>query len=74
LLQAMAGWLRAYRDEGIANAVVIGAIFTVVASTAASVGGSTARIVLAYALSSTLIALPLGFGYFRRFRHVQRAG
>jgi hypothetical protein len=68
LLQAMAGWLRAFRDEGIATPIVGGAAAVVVASAAAGIRGGAQLMAAAFAAASLLIALPLAGTYFLRVR------
>ncbi len=73
LLQAMAGWLRAFRDEAIAAPIVGGAAAVAVASgVAGSLGG--ARLMAAvFAASSLLIALPIAAFHFLRVRKARLA-
>jgi hypothetical protein len=66
LLQAMAGYLRAYRAEPLLSAVVSGYAAMLLAAwwAAASYGASAAAI--AYAIASCVVALPLTALAFRR--------
>ena len=74
LVQAMAGWLRAFRDEGIATPVVIGAVATVLASATAGAAGNVELIAAAYAAASGGIALPVAAWHFLRTRRERLAG
>ncbi len=71
LLQAMAGWLRAFRDEEIATPIVAGAVATVVVSGVAAVVGGVAVMPVAYAAASLLIAVPLAAAHFVRVRRAR---
>ncbi len=73
LLQAMAGWLRAFRDEGIAAPIVGGAVAVVVASGAAGAVGGARLMAAAFAAASLLIALPLAYVHFTRVRRSRLA-
>ena len=68
LLQGMAAYLRAFRDEGLAPTIVAGTAIIVAASTAGAVMGGARLMAFAYAVSSLGIALPLALAHFRRFR------
>jgi hypothetical protein len=73
LLQAMAGWLRAFRDEGIATPIVAGAIVVVLASAIAGTVGGAQTMAGVFAASSLLIAFPLAYGHFARVRRSRLA-
>jgi uncharacterized membrane protein len=73
LLQAMAGWLRAFRDERIAAPIVGGAAAVVIASGAAGAVGGARLMTAAFAAASVLVALPLAFGHFVRERRSRLA-
>jgi hypothetical protein len=73
LLQAMAGWLRAFRDEEIATPIVAGAVATVVVSGVAAVVGGVAIMPVAYAAASLLVAVPLATAHFVRVRRTRLA-
>lgn len=68
LLQAMAGWLRAFRDEGISAPIVGGAAAVVILSAAAGALGGANLMSAVFALSSLLIAVPLAGMHFVRVR------
>lgn len=68
LLQGMAAYLRAFRDEGLAPMVVAGTAIVVVASSAGAMMGGARLMAFAYGLSSLGIAVPLALAHFRRFR------
>lgn len=68
LLQAMAGWLRAFRDEGIAAPVVGGAGAVVISSAVAGTLGGAQLMAAVFAASSLLIAVPLAGTHFVRVR------
>ncbi len=68
LLQAMAGWLRAFRDEGISAPIVGGAAAVVVSSAVAGSLGGANLMSAVFALSSLLIAVPLAGAHFFRVR------
>jgi hypothetical protein len=68
LLQAMAGWLRAFRDEGIAAPIVGGATAVVIASAVAGTLGGAQLMSAVFAASSVLIAVPLAGVHFLRVR------
>lgn len=68
LLQAMAGWLRAFRDEGIAGPVVAGAALTVVASGVAAATGGVRALTLTFAAASLGAAVPIALVHFLRVR------
>ena len=66
LLQAMAGWLRAFKDEGIFAPIVGGAAAVVISCAVAGVLGGANLMAGVFAGSSVLIALPLaGAHYFK---------
>lgn len=68
LLQAMAGWLRAYRDEQFATPVLAGALIVTMVSTAAAALDGVRLMPVAFASSMLGIALPLAARHFRRVR------
>ncbi|MFI5244638.1 MAG: hypothetical protein ACHQQR_05380, partial [Gemmatimonadales bacterium] len=68
LLQAMAGWLRAFRDEGIAAPIVGGAVTVVMASAVAGTLGGAALMAAVFAAANLLIALPIAAAHFMRVR------
>ena len=73
LLQAMAGWLRAFRDEGIFAPIVGGAAAVVIASGVAGAAGGAQLMAAAFAAASLLIALPLAYVHFVRVRRSRLA-
>jgi hypothetical protein len=73
VLQAMAGWLRAFRDEGIAAPIVAGTVAVVVASGAGAVFGGARTMCLAYAIASVGVAMPIAIQHFLRVRRVRLA-
>jgi preprotein translocase subunit Sec61beta len=68
LLQAMAGWLRAFRDEEIATPIVSGAIVVVVASAVAGTVGGAQLMAAVFAGASLLVAVPIAGVHFARVR------
>jgi hypothetical protein len=68
LLQAMAGWLRAFRDEGIASPIVAGAVATVLVSGVAAALGGERWMPAAFAAASLGIAVPVAAVHFVRVR------
>ena len=68
LLQAMAGWLRAFRDEGIAGPIVGGAAAVVLVSGVAAGIGGVRLMTVAFAAASLVIAVPMAFVHFVRVR------
>ena len=74
LLQAMAGWLRAFRDEGIAPAVVAGAVGVVVASGVSAGLGGGRLMTVGFAASSLGFAVPLAAAHFVRVRRERLSG
>ncbi|MFI5246324.1 MAG: hypothetical protein ACHQQR_13915, partial [Gemmatimonadales bacterium] len=68
LLQAMAGWLRAFRDEGIAAPIVRGAAAVVISSAVAGTLGGAQLMAAVFAGASLLIAVPLAGAHFLRVR------
>ena len=68
LLQAMAGWLRAFRDDGIAAPIVVGAAAVVIASGVAGMLGGASLMASVFAAASVLIALPVAAAHFVRVR------
>jgi hypothetical protein len=71
LLQAMAGWLRAFRDEGIAAPVVAGAAGVVLVSGICGVLGGVRLLVAGFALANLGFAVPLAAAHFLRVRRVR---
>jgi hypothetical protein len=74
LLQAMAGWLRAFRDEGIAAPIVGGAVAVVISSAVAGTLGGAQLMAAVFAASSLLIAVPLAGTHFLRVRKERLGG
>ena len=74
LLQAMAGWLRAFRDEGIAPPVVAGAVGVVVASGVCAGLGGARLMAVGFAAANLLFAVPLAAAHFVRIRRERLAG
>ncbi len=68
LLQAMAGWLRAFRDEEIATPIVAGAIIVTLASAAAGAVGGARAMSTVFGGGSLLVAVPLAGVHFVRVR------
>jgi hypothetical protein len=68
LLQAMAGWLRAFRDEGIAGPIVAGAVAVVISSAIAGTVGGAELMAAVFAASSLFIAAPIAAMHFVRVR------
>jgi hypothetical protein len=73
LLQAMAGWLRAFRDEGIAAPIVGGTVAVAVACAVAGTLGGAQLMAVVYAASSWLVAIPLAGAHFIRVRRERLA-
>ena len=73
LLLAMAGWLRAFRDETFATPIVGGAVVVIVASAAAAAIGGATTMSLAFAISLLGVAVPLALAHFRRVRRQRMA-
>jgi preprotein translocase subunit Sec61beta len=74
LLQAMAGWLRAFRDEEIATPVVSGAAAVVLASAVAGTVGGAQVMAATFATVTLLAAVPLAGMHFVRVRRERLAG
>jgi hypothetical protein len=74
LLQAMAGWLRAFRDEGIAAPIVAGAAAVVISSGIAGAMGGAQLMAAVFAASSLLVALPVAGAHFLRVRRARLSG
>jgi hypothetical protein len=74
LIQAMAGWLRAFRDEGIAAPIVGGAAAVVISSAVAGTLGGAQLMSAVFAASSLFIAMPLAGAHFLRVRRERLAG
>jgi hypothetical protein len=74
LLQAMAGWLRAFRDEGIATPIVGGALAVVVSSGVAGALGGAPVMTAVFAGSSLFVAVPLAGVHFLRVRRERMGG
>jgi hypothetical protein len=68
LQQAMAAYLRAFRDEGLAGWIAAGSATTVLASVVGAALGGTPTLVLGYASAAIVIALPTIALRFLRFR------
>ena len=58
-MQAMAGWLRAFRDEGIAAPIVGGTVAVVIASAVAGTLGGAQLMAAVFAVASLFIAVSL---------------
>ncbi|MGH7655309.1 MAG: hypothetical protein ACREN6_11670 [Gemmatimonadaceae bacterium] len=71
LLQAMAGWLRAFRDEKIAAPIVGGAAAVTIASAVAGTVGGAQVMALVFAASSMFVSLPLAAVHFVRTRRMR---
>jgi hypothetical protein len=74
LMQAMAGWLRAFRDEGISAPIAGGAAAVVISSGVAGVLGGAQLMSAIFAASSLLIALPVAAAHFVRVRRARLSG
>jgi hypothetical protein len=74
LLQAMAGWLRAFRDEGIAAPIVGGTVAVAVSSAVAGTLGGAQLMAAVFAASSWLVAIPLAGAHFLRVRRERLGG
>lgn len=74
LLQAMAGWLRAFRDEEIATPIVSGAIAVVLACAVAGTVGGAQVMAATFATMSLLVAVPISGAHFVRVRRLRLAG
>lgn len=72
-LQAMAGWLRAFRDEAIAAPIVGGTVVVVLASAVGAMLGGAPTLCLAYAMASLGVAVPLALVHFVRVRRERLA-
>lgn len=68
LLQAMAGWLRAFRDEEIATPIVAGAVVVVIASAVAGTVGGANTMAAVFAGASLFVAVPIAAVHFARVR------
>lgn len=73
VLQAMAGWLRAFRDEGIAPPVVAGEVGVILTSAVCAVFGGARLMTLGFAASSLGFAVPLAAAHFVRVRRQRLA-
>ena len=71
LLQAMAGWLRTFRDEEIATPIVSGAVVVVIASAIAGTVGGANEMAAVFAAASLLIAVPVAGVHFARVRRAR---
>jgi hypothetical protein len=71
LLQAMAGWLRAFRDERIAGPIVGGSAATIVLCAVAATVGSVRTVTFAFALAGLGIAVPLAAAHYLRVRRAR---
>lgn len=74
LLQAMAGWLRAFRDEGIATPITGGAVAVVLSSAVAGTLGGAQVMAAVFAGSSLFVAVPLAGVHFLRVRRERLGG
>ena len=68
LLQAMAGWLRAFRDEKISTPVVVGSLATVLVCVFAATVGGSSLVCVAYAVTGLGFAVPLATVHYLRVR------
>ena len=68
LLQAMAGWLRAFRDEQIAAPIVSGAVIVVIASAVAGTVAGANVMATVFAAATLLAAVPIAGLHFVRVR------
>jgi hypothetical protein len=73
LLQAMAGWLRAYRDDAIAAPIVGGAVTVVISSAVAGTVGGANLMSAVFAGSTLFVAVPLAAAHFVRVRRKRLA-
>ena len=73
LLQAMAGWLRAFRDEQLAAPIVGGAVAVVLISAVAAALDGVRTMTLAFAVAMLGVALPIAGAHFRRVRRQRLA-
>lgn len=73
MLQAMAGWLRAFRDEGIAAPVLGGTVAVAVSCAVAGALGGARLMAVVFAASSWLVAIPLAGAHFVRVRRERLA-
>ena len=73
LIQAMAGWLRAFRDEGFAAPVVAGASGVVLVSGICGAVGGVRFMVSGFALASLCFAVPVAATHFFRVRRERLA-
>jgi hypothetical protein len=73
LLQAMAGWLRAYRDDAIAAPIVGGAVAVVISSAVAGTVGGANLMSAVFAGSTLFVAVPLAAAHFVRVRRKRLA-
>lgn len=73
LLQAMAGWLRSFRDEEFAAPVLVGATSVLAVSAAAAARVGTYAVPVVFALGMFAIAVPLALRHFLRVRRARLA-
>ena len=73
LIQAMAGWLRAFRDEGFAAPVVAGATGVVLVSGICAAVGGVRFMVVGFALTNIGFAVPVAAAHFFRVRRERLA-
>jgi hypothetical protein len=68
LLQAMAGWLRTFRDDKIAGPIVAGAAATILVSGITAAFGDARLTTYGFGIASIGIAVPIAFSHFARVR------
>lgn len=73
LIQAMAGWLRAFRDEGFAAPIVAGATGVVLVSGICGAVGGVQFMVVGFALTNVCFAVPVAARHFFRVRRERLA-
>ncbi|MEK6611338.1 MAG: hypothetical protein AAB224_08425 [Gemmatimonadota bacterium] len=73
VLQAMAGWLRAFRDEKLAAPIVGGAAAVILTSAVAAAMGGAQLMTAVFAIASLGVAVPLAGAHFRRVRRQRLA-
>ena len=73
LLQAMAGWLRAFRDEGVAVPIVAGATGVVLVSAICGAVGGVQFMVVGFAFANLCFAVPVAAAHFFRVRRERLA-
>jgi len=68
VLQAMAGWLRAFRDDSVAGRIALGAAATVILSGVAAALSGVPAMTAVFAAASVGVAVPLAAAHFFRVR------